>query len=86
MRLFTVYRRAVQPGTERWDAVAYNQPEDAQVQGVVFDDGKLACRWLTVHRSTVVWDSYADFHAIHIGTHPDYGTEVVWHDGFPAPS
>lgn len=80
MRCFTVYRRAVQPGTERWEEVAYNAPSEPQVQGVVFDDGKVACRWLTAKRSTVVWDSFEDFAAIHIGTHPDYGTEVVWRE------
>jgi hypothetical protein len=78
MRRFTLYRRDIEPGTERFPAQAYNDPATAQVEGVVFSDGRVACRWLTAFRSTVAWDSFADFEAIH--GHPEYGTEIVWQD------
>lgn len=34
-------------------------------QGVVFDDGSCALRWLTEHRSTAVYDSVATLEKIH---------------------
>lgn len=81
MRRFTVYRRDVTPGSERFDERTYNRPDLPQVEGVVFHDGRVACRWMTNFKSTVAWESFDDFHAVHIGSHPDYGTEIVWHDG-----
>ncbi len=81
MRRFTVYRRAATPGEGSFDAANYNAADEPQVEGVVFTDGRVACRWLTPTASTVAWDSFEDFHRVHIGAHPDYGTEIVWHDG-----
>lgn len=79
MRIFTMYRRAVEGGvTEGKEAVAYNRPDQPTLEGVEFSDGKVVVRWLTGKRSVVVWDSFDDFYAIHVGTHPDYGTEFVW--------
>lgn len=34
-------------------------------QGVVFDDGTVAMRWLTDHRSTSFYESIEDLQAIH---------------------
>lgn len=79
MRTFTLYRLGLGPLEK--DESAYNKPDEPQLQGVVFDDGKVVVRWLTAHRSTTVWDSWDDFRAIHITIHPDYGTKIVW--GFP---
>lgn len=82
MRTFEMYRTAVAGGeTPGKEAVAYNQPDEITLEGVVFQDGKVAVRWLTAKRSVVVWDSFEDFYDIHIGTHPDYGTLVKWADG-----
>lgn len=79
MRTFELSRTAVEGGvTEGKEAVAYNKPTEVTLEGVEFSDGKVAVRWLTDRRSTVVWDSFQDFYDIHIGTHPDYGTEIVW--------
>ena len=81
MRRFTMYRRFVEGGvTPDKDVVAYNKPDEPTLEGVLFSDGKVAVRWLTARRSTVVWDSFGDFWDIHVGIHPDYGTEFVWHD------
>lgn len=77
-----MYRTAVVGGeTPGKEAVAYNKPDEITLEGVVFRDGKIAVRWLTAKRSTVVWDDWDDFFAIHIGTHPDYGTLIRWDDG-----
>jgi len=78
MRTFILYRSGIGPLDK--DPSAYNPPEEPQLQGCVFDDGKVAVRWMTPHRSTVVWDSWDDFVAVHIEIHPDYATRVVWQD------
>ena len=75
MKLFTMYRRAVP--TDTHDENQRNAPDEPQFQGVVFDDGRVAVRWLTAKRSVSVWDSVEDMLAIH--GHPEYGSELVWH-------
>lgn len=84
MRRFTVYRTAVTPGDERFDPGNYNAPTEPQLEGVVFTDGRCSVRWRTPTASTVAWDSFDEFHRVHIGAHPDYGTEIVWHDAYEA--
>lgn len=76
MRRFTMYRRSVPDATH--DANQKNQPDEPQFEGVVFSDGRVAVRWLTAKRSTACWDSLEDMMAIH--GHPEYGSEMVWHD------
>ena len=34
--------------------------------GVAFDDGTVVVRWLSEHRSTVVWESLAAFKAVSV--------------------
>mgnify|MGYP001617676575 FL=1 len=75
MKLFTMYRRAVP--TDTHDENQRNAPDEPQFQGVVFDDGRVAVRWLTAKRSTSTWDNLEDMLAIH--GHPEYGSELVWH-------
>lgn len=74
MKLFTMYRRNV-PATTH-DENQRNAPDEPQFQGVVFDDGRVAIRWLTAKRSVSVWDCMEDMLAIH--GHPEYGSELVW--------
>ena len=76
MKAFTMYRRGVPDATH--DTNQKNAPDEPQFEGVVFTDGRVAIRWLTVKRSVAVWDSMEDMLAIH--GHPEYGSEVVWHD------
>lgn len=76
MNVFTVYRDNVP--SETHDANQANPPSLPQFQGVVFDDGTVAVRWMTAKRSTSVWDSLADLLAIH--GHPEYGSRIVWHN------
>lgn len=77
MKLFTMYRRAVPELTH--DENQRNAPDEPQFQGVVFDDGRVSVRWLTAKRSVSVWDNMEDMLAIH--GHPEYGSELVWHEG-----
>jgi hypothetical protein len=55
-----------------------NPADQPQFQGCVFDDGSVAIRWMTARRSTAIWASMDDMLAIH--GHPEYGSELVWHD------
>lgn len=80
MRTFTLYRRNREAVAMAHESEAYSVPGDEPTcEGVVFTDGTVAIRWLTPNRSTVVWSSLADFQAVHVDSHPTYGTEIVWH-------
>lgn len=50
----------------------------AVAEGVQFSDGTVAMRWLTAHRSTVLWDSIEEAEKVH---GHDGKTRVVWLDG-----
>jgi len=76
VRTFTVYRRGTMPGTHGPQHA--NAPDEPQFEGVVFSGGKVAVHWLTACPSVSVWDSLDDMLAIH--GHPEYGSEIVWHD------
>jgi hypothetical protein len=83
MRRFEVYRRGDLSATHTPDQV--NAPDAVQLEGVIFRDGKVAIRWLTAGRSTVVWDSFEDMWKIHGHTDPNskHGTEIRWLDAEP---
>lgn len=72
------------PPAEYYEQGAANPPDEPQYQGVVFDDGTVAVRWLTKYRSTSVWADYDSFYEIH--GHPEYGTEITWLDEEPTPT
>lgn len=78
MYTFTMYRRDVPATHNEKQANPAHMP---QFEGVVFSDGTVAIRWLTAERSTAVWSSMSSMLAIH--GHPEYGSELVWHDGAP---
>lgn len=75
-RTFTMYRRADLSATH--DSNQANPADEPQFEGVVFSDGRCALRWLTPKASVSVWDSLDDALAIH--GHPEYDSELVWHD------
>ena len=77
MKRFTVYRRdLVQRGTH--NNLQMNPEAEPQFEGVVWTDGTVTLRWLTACKSHSVWDCLEDCLEIH--GHPEYGTEIVWHD------
>jgi hypothetical protein len=82
MQRFTAYRRAISL-RDTHNEYQKNPDDVPQFEGVIWTDGSVTLRWLTACRSTSVWASLADCLTIH--GHPEYGTEIVWHDG-PAPS
>lgn len=77
MKRFTAYRRNLAArGTHNESQM--NPEDQPQFEGVIFSDGTVALRWLTACRSTSVWACLQDMLNIH--GHPEYGTDIVWHD------
>lgn len=75
---FTAYRRNL---SERGSHNHFqaNPDSEPQFEGVIWTDGTVTLRWLTACKSTSVWNSFQDMIDIH--GHPEYGTEIVFHDG-----
>jgi len=82
MKRFTAYRRNI---SQRASHNSFQKnPDDApQFEGVEWSDGTVTLRWLTACRSHSTWDSLADMLVIH--GHPEYGTEIDWHDWHTTP-
>ena len=59
MKTFTMYRQDVPKETHPPGTV--NAPDDPQFQGVLFDDGTVAIRWMT---EFTCWGSMADMLAV----------------------
>src|SRR5687768_7393945 len=75
---FTVYRKNIsQMGSHNY--LQMNADYDPQFEGVIWSDGTVTLRWLTECRSHSVWTNIED--CLNIHGHPEYGTEIVWHDG-----
>ena len=75
IRTFEVIRQEDETGVSGTGTVA---------EGVIFSDGTCITRWvspISPGRSTVVWDSYGAFTAVHISPHPDNKTVVRFNDG-----
>lgn len=81
MKRFTVYRRNL-VGTKHTE-MQKNAPDMPQFEGVVFTDGTVAVRWRTPIACTSLWDNFG--HLMHVHGHPEYDTEIVWHDDEHAP-
>jgi len=76
---FTAFRRNLAARGTHVPGVQANPDDQPQYEGVVFSDGKCVIHWLTASRSISVFDSLEQMLQIH--GHPEYGTEIVWHDG-----
>ncbi len=50
------------------------------IDGVVFDDGTTVIKWLTDKSSIAIYESYEDFKFLHIDSHPDNKTEVMFYE------
>lgn len=55
-----------------------NPDDEPQFEGVIWSDGTCTLRWLTACTSTSVWNSFEDM--INIHGHPEYGTNIMFHD------
>lgn len=80
-RLFAGYRP--NPPDEYLFKGITNAGASADYEGVIFTDGTVVIRWQTQFRSHSVWASWEDFYRVH--GHPEYGTEIIFRDGLPAP-
>jgi hypothetical protein len=81
MKRFTAYRRAISQ-RDTHNHYQKNPDDEPQFEGVIWTDGTVTLRWLTACTSHSVWANIED--CLNIHGHPEYGTEIVWHDG-PAP-
>ena len=75
---FTAYRRNLSIVGSH-NHLQRNADDEPQFEGVIWTDGTVTLRWLTACKSTSIWNSVEDMLAIH--GHPEYGTEIIWHDG-----
>ncbi|MEY4720059.1 MAG: hypothetical protein RL563_2677 [Pseudomonadota bacterium] len=78
MKRFTAYRRNIGQ-RDSHNELQKNADHLPQFEGVIWTDGTVTLRWLTACRSTSVWANIED--CLNIHGHPEYGTEIVWHDG-----
>jgi len=78
MKRFTAYRRYMNHRVTH-NEMQKNDENEPQYEGVIWSDGTVTIRWLTPLRSHSVWNSIGDMLGVH--GHPEYGTEIVWHDG-----
>jgi hypothetical protein len=46
--------------------------------GVIFDDGSVVVRWHSKTSSIGIWKSFDDFLAVHVTSHPENETELIW--------
>lgn len=80
---FTAFRRGlsqlVAAGSVSHTSDQRNADDLPQYEGVVFSDGRCVLHWLTAVGSISVFDSLEAMLKIH--GHPEYGTDIVWHDG-----
>lgn len=78
--MFKVFRET--PPAEYASAGLANSGDRPDFEGVIFDDGTVACRWLTAFASHVVWPNYETLYSVHIDPHQNYGTRVEWSETF----
>lgn len=80
-RTAQVYRTRARNLKDDFEKENYNEGTEIQFEICQFSDGRVAQRWLVGKGSCVWWDTLADLYKVHIYSHPDYGTRVVWDNG-----
>lgn len=75
---FTAYRRQMSE-RDTHNELQKNADDQPQYEGVIWSDGTCTLRWLTAAKSTSMFDSFQAM--INVHGHPEYGTEIVFHDG-----
>lgn len=76
MKRFRCYRVAPPAGYLTMGAAV--APDLPQFEGVLFSDGTVCLRWMTLNGSFACWPSIDDVMTIH--GHPEYGTIIEWLD------
>lgn len=51
------------------------------IEGIIFSTGRTVVQWLVAPCSVAIYESFADFRAIHIDSHPTNRTVLLWDDG-----
>lgn len=51
--------------------------------GVIWSDGTVHYEWYSATPSKALYTNFDAFLAVHVDSHPDNGTEIVWHLGGP---
>lgn len=82
MKRFTAYRRNLSERGTHGEAQA-NPDDQPQYEGVVFSDGTTVIKWLTVAGGVSTFSTLEKALSTH--GHPEYGTDIVWHDGGDIP-
>jgi quinolinate synthase len=82
MQRFTSFRRNMSERTTH-NELQKNDDDEPQFEGVIFHDGKCVIHWCTAVKSISAFDTFEDMITIH--GHPEYGTEIIFHDG-PVPA
>lgn len=80
IKRFTAFRKNMDD-RETHNHLQKNPESEPQYEGVIWSDGTVTIRWLTPLRSHSVWDCIGDMLGVH--GHPEYGTEIIWHDCEP---
>lgn len=71
MRNFWIYRQRDESGVSGTGCV---------LEGVIFHTGKVYVCWRSKRPSVGEYDSFEDFKATHIDSHPGNGTLIAWSD------
>ena len=50
------------------------------IDGVIFDDGTIIIQWKTKYQSIAIFKSFEDFKAVHIDSHPENLTKIIFLD------
>lgn len=79
MRVFTLFRK--NPPEYYKDGGYANEADEAQLQGIIFDDGTVCVRWLTQLRSHSLWSDFETFEKVH--GHPEYESYYKWYEVNP---
>lgn len=69
LKVFTVIRQEDESGVSGTGRV---------LDGIVFATGKVAINWRHEIPSTIIYDSYEEFEEVHIKSHPDNNTVVLF--------
>jgi hypothetical protein len=73
-QVFTMVRNADETGVSGTGVVG---------AGVVWSDGTVHYEWYSATPSKAIYANFDAFLAVHVDSHPDNDTEIVWHFGGP---
>lgn len=76
MRTFEVIRNGDESGVSGTGHI---------VDGVVFEDGTTVVFWRSKTPGIEMMRSFKAWYNAHVASHPNNGTEIIFHDGEPMP-